>query len=173
MYEIAVPLERYESEIARLNATIRDLDAASRAPLYPGQVVDRAAESDRRRARERCVAVIQSLNIDLQANTTALSNTRKRLAQEKAHWFKPGAGTSRVKELSLARKNAMQHFLQDCIVPRAKLSPVDASFSAKFIRLLHNIGTPNFPSLHVYDRVCCCVTRPLPSDMRVRPDIQS
>lgn len=57
------------------------------------------------------------------------------------------------KESSALRKLAVQHFLQECLTPRARLSPIDASYCARFIRLLHNNGTPNFPSLHVYDKV--------------------
>lgn len=39
------------------------------------------------------------------------------------------------------------------IVPRARLSPADALFCAKFVRLLHELGTPNFPTLFFYDRL--------------------
>ena len=51
------------------------------------------------------------------------------------------------------RKLVVQYFLQECLHPRVKLSPIDASFCARFLRVLHNAGAANFPSLHIYDRV--------------------
>lgn len=153
LHEILLPISRYEEEIKRLNGLVRETEASLRVPTYPGQVLDRAAETDKRKSLERLVNVIGDLNSDLQANTEVYEATRRRINQEKAHWFKPGNAAAKVKEMSLARKIIVQYFLQECITPRAKLSPVDASFCARFIRILHNHGTPNYPSLHVYDRV--------------------
>ncbi|KAF2434787.1 hypothetical protein EJ08DRAFT_693286 [Tothia fuscella] len=41
--------------------------------------------------------------------------------------------------------------LQDCIIPRVNLSPTDALFTAKFLFFVHKIGTPNFPTLELFD----------------------
>lgn len=65
----------------------------------------------------------------------------------------PGLGHLSQKDAGNARKFVVQHFIQECMVPRAKLSPIDASYCARFIRVMHNVGAGNFPSLHVYDRV--------------------
>lgn len=43
--------------------------------------------------------------------------------------------------------------MQHCLFQRAIFSSADALFTAKFIRLLHLIGTLNFSSLSVYDKV--------------------
>jgi hypothetical protein len=40
-----------------------------------------------------------------------------------------------------------------CIFPRLRMSPTDAVFSAQFLRLIHGLGTPNFSSLTMYDKV--------------------
>lgn len=65
----------------------------------------------------------------------------------------PGLSHLNQKDGGNARKLVVQHFIQECLVPRARLSPIDATYCARFIRVMHNVGAANFPSLHVYDRV--------------------
>ena len=166
-------MERYQTEVDRLNGIVRELDSALRvaAPTYPGQLIDKAGEADKRKARERCMQTIQALNTELKAHTEAYEATRKRFQSEKEHWFSksslpsrfyiqliacqtvPGLGHLKQKDASSARRYVVQHLLQECLVPRARLSPIDASFCARFVRVMHSAGAANFPSLHVYDRV--------------------
>lgn len=40
------------------------------------------------------------------------------------------------------------------MLPRAKLSPMDALFSSRFVQLLHEYRTPNFNTILVLDQVC-------------------
>lgn len=51
------------------------------------------------------------------------------------------------------RPESISQVIQCCIFPRAKNSSVDALFCAKFINLLHSIGTLNFSTLTLYDKV--------------------
>ena len=39
--------------------------------------------------------------------------------------------------------------LRQCILPRCKLSELDATYCGQFIRLMHRIGAPNFPTLNI------------------------
>lgn len=64
------------------------------------------------------------------------------------------------------RKQLAQHLVQECLLPRARLSPVDAAFSARFIRTLHNISAGNLASLHLYDRVSAQTTLQLSRSFR-------
>lgn len=82
-------MQRYQVEVERLNAIVREIDLALKAniPQYPGQVMDKTGEAEKRKARERCVMTIQFLNADLKAHTETYEATRKRLQVEKAHWF--------------------------------------------------------------------------------------
>lgn len=83
-------MARYQAEVDRLNGLIREIDMAlkSSLPTYPGHLVDRAAESERKSSRERLFSQVQALNADLKAHTEAYDLTRKRLSAEKAHWFR-------------------------------------------------------------------------------------
>jgi THO complex subunit 2 len=172
LYDVLVPMARYQTEVERLNSIIREIDMAlkSTIPSYPGQLVDKTLEGEKKRARERLLVQIQALNSDLKAHTEAYETTRKRLNVEKAHWFRTLirfklslgtdvrftvvelSGQHSMKEASAARRSAVQYFLQECLTPRSRLSPIDASYCARFVKVLHNCGTPNFPSLHVYDK---------------------
>lgn len=67
------------------------------------------------------------------------------------------------------RKLVVQYFLQECLHPRVKLSPIDASFCARFLRVMHNAGAANFPSLHVYDRVSAVPPEWTIDDAELRP----
>lgn len=89
LYDILIPMERYQNEVDRLNGLVRELDATIRTavPSFPGQVVDKAAEAEAKRARDRCMQTIQALNAELKAHTEAYEATRKRLTTEKGHWF--------------------------------------------------------------------------------------
>jgi hypothetical protein len=51
------------------------------------------------------------------------------------------------------RTKTCQQFMQLCVFPRLRMSPTDAVFSAQFLRLIHGLGTPNFSSLTMYDKV--------------------
>ena len=46
-------------------------------------------------------------------------------------------------------KQALAH----CILPRAVHSPVDATFCARFVKLMHSLGTVNFSSLSFFDKL--------------------
>lgn len=89
LYDILVPMERYQNEVDRLKGIVRELDASIRAavPTFPGQLVDKAAEAEAKRAQDRCMQTIQALNAELKVHTVAYEATRKRLLLEKNHWF--------------------------------------------------------------------------------------
>lgn len=82
-------MARYQAEVDRLNGLIREIDGAlkSTLPNYPGHLVDKAAEAEKKSTRERLLGQVNALNADLKAHTEAYDATRKRLAAEKAHWF--------------------------------------------------------------------------------------
>jgi hypothetical protein len=39
--------------------------------------------------------------------------------------------------------------LRQCVLPRCRLSELDATYCGQFVRLLHRINAPNFPTLNV------------------------
>jgi THO complex subunit 2 len=53
----------------------------------------------------------------------------------------------------VSNPESIQHLLQECVHPRALLSPSDAEFSAFFVKQIHRLGTPNFWTFMAYDKV--------------------
>ena len=87
--------------------------------------------------------LIKQLRAELKDQTLNHQATRRRLSLEKDHWFKD----------TCTRSEIVYQLLQYCIIPRALLSPTDAIFAGRFLRLMHANGTRNFSSLTAYDKV--------------------
>jgi THO complex subunit 2 len=68
----------------------------------------------------------------------------ERLRSESESWF-----TCK----STQKNDTMTIFLQMCVYQRACFTAQDALFCARFVLLLHQLKTPNFPTLICYDRV--------------------
>jgi len=173
LYDIFVPSKRYLAESDRLKGIVREIDQSLKAlPAFPGQVMDRSSDTEKKRARERCTTVADALTSDMKIHAEIYDATKKRLQSEKMHWFRGSENrccfsvmTDRspnsvcdlpelsLKESSAARKLLVQYIMQECLLPRSRLSPIDAAYCARLIRTMHNLGAGNFASLHVYDKV--------------------
>ncbi|PWN50468.1 hypothetical protein IE53DRAFT_93433 [Violaceomyces palustris] len=129
--DIVVPAERYQQEVKRIQQMIREVESTE------------ANEKIRSQTRQRHLETIAQLNAELKEQTLAHQTTRRRLNAEKDHWF--GDNTN--------RQVVVEQFHQHCIHPRALLSPTDAIFAGKIIRLMHTLGTRNFSSLTAYDKI--------------------
>ena len=51
------------------------------------------------------------------------------------------------------KAETITEFLQLCIFPRCLLSEIDALYCAYFIRVIHDLVTPNFSTIICYDRL--------------------
>ncbi|EPQ27722.1 uncharacterized protein PFL1_04859 [Pseudozyma flocculosa PF-1] len=93
--------------------------------------------------RKRLADTVAQLNAELKEQMKAHEVTRKRLVAEKDHWFSDRA----------ERGSVAAQMIQHCLFPRALLSATDAIFAGRFIKSMHGLGTRNFSSLTVYDKV--------------------
>lgn len=150
LYDISVPVQAYTQEVTRLASEIkkRDADRSDSMPL---------AVQRRRRERERLQTLVDQLNQEFKTQTTIYQATKKRLAREKDFWF-DWAHLPIKSESPPPRNKTVLAVLQHCIVPRCLFSPNDAIFSAKFVREMHRLGTKNFSSLTLFDKVFWCDT---------------
>jgi THO complex subunit 2 len=134
LYDIFVPTERYKEQVAKQEKMMQEVSDQRDAAT---------TELKRRKEKERFQAVIEKLKAELQEQTRSHEFTMKRLMFEKEHWFEQASS------VVAATTNLFQY----CIFPRCLMSAADASFSAKFVLLMHKTGTANFSSLGFYDRV--------------------
>ncbi|MCO5583306.1 hypothetical protein L7F22_037216 [Adiantum nelumboides] len=127
--DISVPAERYQQEIRTLQKKVDENPEGSRSSIP--------------KVRSEAQDSIRLLRAELKEQTAGHQFTKNRLKVEKSHWFKKD--TNRVEILYA--------ILQYCFVPRALLSPTDAVFAARFIRIMHTNATYNFDTVKMYDKI--------------------
>ncbi|WFD07414.1 THO2 plays a role in transcriptional elongation [Malassezia vespertilionis] len=132
--DISVPMDRYQQEIARFRTWMREVDAAAEL-----------SENIKKSARNRLQDNITQLTAELKEQTLSYQTTRRRLAHESRFFFPADVDKGLLVEQLVAQ----------CLHPRALLSPIDAMFAARFLRLLHTNGTQHLPTLAVYDALFC------------------
>jgi hypothetical protein len=55
--------------------------------------------------------------------------------------------------IDAATHAVVQQLALTCMYPRSLLSPTDAEFSAKFMKTLHDVGTPGYSTIAAYANV--------------------
>lgn len=127
--DISVPAERYQQEMKTLQKVIDENPEGSR--------------SSNLKVRAQAQDSIRLLRAELKEQTDGHQFTKHRLNVEKGHWFKKDTN----------RAEIIYSILQYCFIPRALLSPTDAVFAARFIRIMHTNATYNFDTLKMYDKI--------------------
>jgi THO complex subunit 2 len=140
LYDIFVPRDRYQAEIQNQKLILMKLD---HDPTIGTREDTSAAVQRRKRERERCIWLMEKLEKELKDQEENLERTMNRLRAERDWWFIGSAN----------RYDIIHHLIQYCIYPRCIFSANDAKFCAKFMSLMHSLGTANFSSLTLYDRV--------------------
>jgi THO complex subunit 2 len=138
-------MQAYTQEVSRLTSEIKKKDS-DRTDMTP------IAIQRRRRERERLQILVDQLNQEFKIQTTVYQATKKRLSIEKDYWF-DWAKLPSGPETVPPRNRTVLAILQHCIIPRCLFGPNEAIFSAKFVREMHRLGTKNFSSLTLFDKV--------------------
>ncbi|KAK9323125.1 transcription factor/nuclear export subunit protein 2-domain-containing protein [Lipomyces orientalis] len=148
LYDIQIPGERYKSEQGRLREAIRQIDADKS---------DKSSQGFRKRQQEReeLLKIVTRLNEEYSEQLVHYEHTRHRLRIEKDHWFRSihameDNGSMLIRDYLQPASDA---FLSTCILPRALFSPVDATFCAKFIKIMHSMSAYNFSTSTLLDRL--------------------
>lgn len=103
---------------------------------------------DKSQDKSAAAQAVTELGQEMKAQLKNVDEVSKRLIRQKDHWFEsPGDDV-----IDQSRQNA-RIAVYTCFLPRAKLSPMDALYAAKFTRRLHTMGTPNFSTLSAYEFV--------------------
>ena len=137
LYDVQVPTRTYEEELTRLQnrwMAVRD----DRSDMGAAGTIRKEKE------RKQLAETQDRLRDELKAHIQAFSRTKARLFKEKDHWF---AGFwTRWDELNDA-------LITYCLVPRLMVSPADALYCFKMIKLLHTGGATNFRTMGLMDRI--------------------
>ena len=134
--DFSVPGDSYQAEVRRImerdSALSKDRSDLSR----PGMI-----------RKEEAKKALEKTRVDLMAelnNRVSAYKTRKSLIlKRKLAWFDPNLKADLVSDA----------ILEKCILPRLLLSPSDADYCFRMIKMLHENTTPNFRTLSLYSRL--------------------
>ncbi|BEI81728.1 hypothetical protein CcaverHIS002_0208880 [Cutaneotrichosporon cavernicola] len=133
--DIAFNEEAYTGALSNIAKVIRQLEslvATGKNTKNSQQELDRLK---RRNADLEAEKASQKLQVE---------RIRTVLKDESQHWF--------AKCIEMGQDGALPNLLHDyCFYLRATQTPADAIFVARFIRLLHDLDTPGFSTIHGYN----------------------
>jgi THO complex subunit 2 len=144
-YDISPPADAYTTEVHKVTAEIKRQDA-DRSDTS-ATVLQR-----KRRERERLQLTVNQLNQEFKSQTAAFQSAKRRLSKEKEFWFN-WEKLENGPETAPPRNKTVLALLQYCFIPRCLFGPNEAIYSAKFIREMHRLGTQNFSTLTLFDKV--------------------
>ncbi|KAI8809248.1 transcription factor/nuclear export subunit protein 2-domain-containing protein, partial [Cladochytrium replicatum] len=136
LFDIYVPETRYSAEIERQETLIKQLESDKSDN-------SNAAVQKRKKDKERFLQTVTMLQHERKVQIANYVVVKARLQREKDGWF----------ATAQTRADCIINLMQYCLFPRCLFSPSDATYCAKLVYLLHELGTPNFSSLSLYDRV--------------------
>lgn len=133
LYDVHFPEERYAHEVDSLRAQSAKLQKASENHRISGE-----ESSQLLRERDKHRGVMEAIIREKSAQAGHVCAVREALGRSKDAWLAKCSAGSPV---------AMEQFLQYCIFPRVVLSPGEALYCAKFVEVVHELGTPGFDTL--------------------------
>ncbi|KAG7167870.1 THO complex subunit 2-like [Homarus americanus] len=131
MSDLEVPVHMYEKEIKKIDPN--------------------PSANKRKKEADRLLALKEKLQEEEKRQKEHVERVLARLQQEKDRWFMLRAARS-------PKNDTVTAFLQLCLFPRCTFTALDAIYCAKFVKMLHNLKTPNFSTLICYDRMYCDIT---------------
>ncbi|RWR76239.1 THO complex subunit 2 isoform X1 [Cinnamomum micranthum f. kanehirae] len=143
LYDLYVPTNRYESEISKLQASLKALEELSDS--------SNSAITKRKKEKERIQELLDRLTAELRRHEENVASVRQRLAHEKDNWLSSCPDTLKIN----------MEFLQRCIFPRCIFSMPDAVYCAMFVHTLHSLGTPFFNTVNHIDVLICKTLQPI------------
>ena len=137
LYDIQVPTKSYEEEVTRLkNKWMAVRDDRSDMSI--------AGSVRKDRDKKQLTETQDRLRDELKGHIQAFSRTKTRLLKEKDHWFSG----------FWARWDALNDaIITRCLIPRMLVSPADALYCFKMIKLMHSTGTANFRYMGLINRI--------------------
>lgn len=144
--DLLVPTESYKREIDRIDSQIAEL-TGNRADMSA------VALKERDRRKKSLQEARDRLSKETKPHMNAYMVIRARInGKENQHWFPKIVAKDSKQEH--AEKDARHlGLLEECFLPRAMLSSVDAHFSFQMLKIMHDTGTPGFSLMHLLSQL--------------------
>lgn len=124
----------YEVEMAKQIKALTEINKENSSTMTS------VALKAREKRKKDCSDIKDRLHLEMKNQIGIYQQMRIRLSKEKDYWFSPAEGETE-------QEQRMRHIalLQECFLPRAMLSSLDAHYCWNMlIRYLHGFGTPGF-----------------------------
>lgn len=131
--DLVMPSKSYDAEISRVK---QESETLGKEGLRPG--VPRNAEK-----KEAIGQLHTALLAEFSKEIGAFRQRKMRLLKRKSQWFSSSVKPDMISD----------SILEKCIIPRVLLSPTDADFCFRMVKILHENATPNFRTLSLYGRL--------------------
>lgn len=172
LYDIKVPVGRYEGEIKRLKDKYADLDHKKSTATAGSLGITPAEFSKLSKARElemkQVLQKVTDLTEDLVNQKKHVEAIRDIIRTEQGTFFRAQAQAPAPAAVERESEGAMdivaaaaplrpeevvsEHVMQHLLFQRLLMSPLDAVYCTQFCFLLHEMQTPLFSTLHFLDR---------------------
>ncbi|KAF1981789.1 hypothetical protein K402DRAFT_385746 [Aulographum hederae CBS 113979] len=136
-------LDGYKAEHTKLITEIKSL-AENSDKLKRIRNHDRNAVRALGQKEDDAKELSESVVTEQKAVVTEVSKTLARMKKEKNHWFTNFLGYN--------AEGVHGFVLQECFLPRMKLSPLDAVFASKMLFRMHKLNPPGFRTMLLIDR---------------------
>lgn len=137
LYDIHVPQRAYEEELERLKKRIQAISQDRSDVSVAGTLKKDKDKKHINDLHDRILA-------ENKAHLRCYGLSRARLQKEKDRWFVGLRGKHEALNIAI---------MEQCLLPRLLLSPIDAFYSFKMLKYLHSSGTPNFRTVGFLDQL--------------------
>ena len=134
--DLSIPANSYNAEIDRLKEAQQAMARDRTDMTRPGIM--------RKEEAKKALDVTKvNLIAEFSSQISTYEQKKARILRRKSLWFKHAAKGDAVSDA----------ILEKCLLPRLLLSPSDADYCFRMIKLLHENGTPSFRTLSLYGRI--------------------
>ncbi|KAL1851188.1 THO2 plays a role in transcriptional elongation [Paecilomyces lecythidis] len=137
LYDVHIPQKAYEDEIERQKKKVIAIG-------NDRSDVSMAGTQRKEREKKQITELQDRILEENKHHLKSYGQTRARLQKEKDRWFVGMRGKHDALNVAM---------LEQCLLPRLLLSPVDAFYCFKMLKYLHNSGTPNFRTVGLLDQL--------------------
>lgn len=137
LYDVHIPQKAYEDEIERQKKRVIAIG-------NDRSDVSMAGTQRKEREKKQITELQERILEENKHHLKSYGQTRARLQKEKDRWFFGMRGKHDALNVAI---------LEQCLLPRLLLSPIDAFYCFKMLKYLHNSGTPNFRTVGLLDQL--------------------
>lgn len=135
--DLTLPQDSYSAEHARLRKQAEDV-------MKDRSDMTRAGMNRKDQKKRELLNRADAIQAENKQHLERYTKTKVKLTQGAALWF-PG---------SLAKVDRTSDIiLEQCLLPRLHLSAIDAEYSFRMVKFLHESQAPNFKLMSLYDRL--------------------